>query len=58
MICSLNYLGWFQKRGDNIEHADRLAGELIKELLKYIPELMQQLTAVQRIAVKLLAWKY
>jgi Ser/Thr protein kinase RdoA (MazF antagonist) len=58
MICSLNYLGWFQKRGDNIEHADRIAGEVIKELLRYIPELMQQLTLVQRIAVNLLAWKY
>jgi len=58
MICSLNYLGWFQKRGDNIKHADRLAGELIKELLKYIPQLMQELTLVQRLAVNLLAWKY
>jgi len=58
MICSLNYLGWFQKRGENIQHADRLAGEIISELLKYIPQLMQQLTMVQRIAVNLLVWKY
>jgi Ser/Thr protein kinase RdoA (MazF antagonist) len=58
MICSLNYLGWFQKRGENIEHADRLAGEIINELLKYIPQLMQQLTLVQRIVVSLLVWKY
>ncbi len=58
MICSLNYLGWFQKRGNNIEHADRLAGEIIKELLKHIPQLMQQLTLVQRIAVNLLVWKF
>ena len=58
MICSLNYLGWFQKLGDNIEHADRLAGEMIKELLKYIPQLMQQLTLIQRAAVNLLVWKY
>ena len=54
MICSLNYLGWFQKRGENIKHADRLAGEIINELLKYIPQLMQQLTLPQRIAVNLL----
>jgi Ser/Thr protein kinase RdoA (MazF antagonist) len=58
MICSLNYLGWLQKRGENIEHADRLAGEIINELLKYIPQLMQQLTLVQRIVVNLLIWKY
>jgi acetylornithine/succinyldiaminopimelate/putrescine aminotransferase/Ser/Thr protein kinase RdoA (MazF antagonist) len=57
MICSLNYLGWFQKRGENIEHADRLAGELINELLRYIPQLMQQLSLTQRIAVNLLVWK-
>ena len=30
----------------------------IKELLKYIPQLMQQLTLPQRIAVNLLARKY
>ena len=58
MLCSLNYLGWLQKRGDNIEHADRLAGEIIRELLKYIPQLIQQLTLIQRIAVNLLVWRY
>ena len=58
MICSLNYLGWFQKRGDNIQHADRLAGAIIDELLKYIPELLKQLTSIQRIVVSLLVWKY
>ena len=58
MLCSLNYLGWLQKRGENVEHADRLAGEIINELLKYIPQLMQQLTVVQRAVVNLLVWKY
>jgi Ser/Thr protein kinase RdoA (MazF antagonist) len=58
MLCSLNYLGWLQKRGENVEHADRLAGEIIRELLKYIPQLMQQLTLVQRAAVNLLVRKY
>jgi hypothetical protein len=47
-----------QKRGENVEHADRLAGEIIRELLKYIPQLMQQLTLVQRAAVNLLVRKY
>ena len=58
MICSLNYLGWFQKRGDNIEHADRLAAELIRKLLQYLPQLMQELTLIQRILVNLMVWKY
>ena len=58
MICGLNYLGWFQKRGENVEHADRLAGEIINGLLEYIPQLMQQLTLVQRIVVSMLVWKY
>ena len=58
MICSLNYLGWFQKRGDNIEHADRLAAELIGELLKYVPRLMQELNVVRRMMVNLMVRKY
>jgi acetylornithine/succinyldiaminopimelate/putrescine aminotransferase/Ser/Thr protein kinase RdoA (MazF antagonist) len=58
MICGLNYLGWFQKRGENIEHADRLASEIINGLLEYVPQLMQQLTLFQRIWVSLLVLKY
>jgi acetylornithine/succinyldiaminopimelate/putrescine aminotransferase/Ser/Thr protein kinase RdoA (MazF antagonist) len=54
MICGLNYLGWLQKRGDNLEHADRLAEEIIKGLLTYIPQLMQEITPLQRIVVNLM----
>lgn len=55
MICSLNYLGWLQKRGDNLAHADRLAQELISGLLEYIPQLMLELTPLQRLVVGLRA---
>ena len=54
MICGLNYLGWLQKRGENLKHAERLAQEITSGLLEYIPQLMQELTPWQRIAVNLL----
>ena len=53
MICGLNYLGWLQKRGDNLKYADRLAAEIIAGLLEYIPELMQALTPLQRLGANL-----
>jgi acetylornithine/succinyldiaminopimelate/putrescine aminotransferase/Ser/Thr protein kinase RdoA (MazF antagonist) len=55
MICGLNYLGWLQKRGDNLKYANRLAAEIIAGLLEYIPELMQALTPLQRLGVNLAA---
>jgi len=53
MICGLNYLGWLQKRGENLKYADRLAAEIIGGLLEYIPLLMRELSPLQRLAVNL-----
>lgn len=53
MICGLNYLGWLQKRGANLKFADRLAAEIIRGLLEYIPQLMAELTPLQRLGVNL-----
>jgi Ser/Thr protein kinase RdoA (MazF antagonist) len=53
MICGLNYLGWLQKRGAHLRHADRLAEEIIGGLMQFVPELMQELTSLQRLAVNL-----
>jgi len=53
MICGLNYLGWLQKRGDKIRHADRLAAEIIAGLLEYVPQLMRELTLLQRLLVNM-----
>ena len=53
MICGLNYLGWLQKRGDNLKYADRLAAEIISGLLEFIPQLMAELSPAQRLAVNL-----
>jgi len=53
MICGLNYLGWLQKRGANLKHADRLAAEIISGLLDYVPRLMAELSPLQRLAVNL-----
>jgi len=53
MICGLNYLGWLQKRGANLKYADRLAAEIISGLLEYIPQLMAELSPLQRLGVNL-----
>ncbi len=51
MICGLNYLGWLQKRGENLTYADRLANEIISGLTQFVPELMQALTPMQRAMI-------
>jgi acetylornithine/succinyldiaminopimelate/putrescine aminotransferase/Ser/Thr protein kinase RdoA (MazF antagonist) len=55
MICGLNYLGWMQKRGGHLKHADRLAEEIIKGLSGYVPDLLQALSVWQRLAVNVAA---
>jgi hypothetical protein len=53
MICGLNYLGWLQKRGENLKYADRLADEIISGLMQFVPELMQALTPMQRMMINI-----
>ena len=55
MICGLNYLGWLQKRGSHLRHADRLAEEIIEGLSGYVPDLLQALNLWQRLAVNVVA---
>ncbi len=56
MICGLNYLGWLQKRGANLKHADRLAEEIISGLTRFVPDLLDALTPFQRVMVNLAYW--
>jgi hypothetical protein len=55
MIRGFTYLGWFHTRGQDMKHADRLAEEVLNGLLRFIPELMQELTPFQRVAVSVMA---
>jgi acetylornithine/succinyldiaminopimelate/putrescine aminotransferase/Ser/Thr protein kinase RdoA (MazF antagonist) len=55
MICGLNYLGWLQKRGAHLKHADRLAEEIISGLSAYVPDLLRALSLWQRLAVNVVA---
>lgn len=55
MICGLNYLGWLQKRGAHLKHADRLAEEIISGLSDYVPALLEALSVWQRLAVNVAA---
>ena len=55
MICGLNYLGWLQKRGDKLKHADKVAQEIINGLLEHLPALFAELSTIQRVAVDLRA---
>jgi hypothetical protein len=55
MIRGFTYLGWLHTRGQNLEYADRMAEEIIDGLLRFIPELMQELTPIQRVVVNVMA---
>jgi len=55
MIRGFTYLGWLHTRGQNLKYADRMAEEIIAGLLRFIPELMQELTPFQRLIVSVMA---
>ena len=55
LIRGLTYLGWLNTRGKSLQYADRLAAEIIKGLMEFIPELMQKLTPLQKLGVSLAA---
>lgn len=55
MIRGFTYLGWLDGRGKDIVYADRLAAEIVNGLIGFIPELMQELTPLQRMAVSVMA---
>ena len=55
MMRGFTYLGWLQTRGQNMKYADRLAQEIVNGLVQFIPELMQELTPLQRLLVGLMA---
>jgi acetylornithine/succinyldiaminopimelate/putrescine aminotransferase/Ser/Thr protein kinase RdoA (MazF antagonist) len=55
MMRGFTYLGWLQTRGQKMKYADRLAQEIVNGLVKFIPELMQELTPLQRVLVGLMA---
>lgn len=55
LICGLNYLGWMQKRGKNIKYADRLAEQIISGLMAFTPQLMKELSPLQRFAAGVIA---
>jgi len=55
MIRGFTYLGWLHARGQDVKYADRMAEEIIDGLLRFIPELMQELTPVQRVVVNAMA---
>ena len=55
MIRGFTYLGWLHTAGQNLKYADRMAEEIIGGLLRFIPELMQELTPFQRVVVNVMA---
>jgi acetylornithine/succinyldiaminopimelate/putrescine aminotransferase/Ser/Thr protein kinase RdoA (MazF antagonist) len=55
MMRGFTYLGWLLTRGQDMKYGDRLAQEIVNGLVKFIPELMQELTPFQRLMVGLMA---
>jgi len=54
MLRGFTYLGWLQTRGQDMQYADLLAQEIVNGLVQFIPELMQELNPIQRLAVSLM----
>jgi len=54
MIRVLTYFGWLKDRGDSFKNGDKIAEKMADALMKYIPELLEQLTLAQRVAIEVL----
>ena len=55
MLRGFTYLGWLMTRAGAMPNADRVADEVSKALSAFIPELLAELSPVQRIGVEILA---
>jgi len=55
MMRAFSYLGWLMSRGDTIPNADRIADQLCSALAEFIPQLLAELTPIQRIGVSVMA---
>lgn len=56
LLRGLTYIGWLMERAENLKHKDRLAREIIDGLCDAIPELLDELTPLQRVGVNCMAW--
>ncbi len=55
LLRGLTYLGWLMNRAEGMEHRDRIAAQIIDGLCEHIPELLAELTPLQRLGVRLQA---
>jgi putrescine aminotransferase len=55
MLRGFTYLGWLMTRAGAMPNADRVADEVASALSGFIPELLAELTPVQRLGVDVLA---
>jgi putrescine aminotransferase len=54
MLRGFTYLGWLKTRAGAMPNADRVAEEVSKALSGFIPELLAELTPLQRVGVNVL----
>ena len=54
MIRAFVYIGWLKTRSDSMANGDKLALKLAETLEGFIPELLKELSPVQRLAVETL----
>jgi len=55
MLRGFTYLGWLMTRAGAMPNADRVAEEVSKALSTFIPELLAELSPMQRVGVEVLA---
>lgn len=56
LLRGLTYLGWLMNRAEGLVNRDRIAQEIIDGLCAHIPELLDELSPMQRIGVNIMAW--
>jgi len=55
MLRGFTYLGWLKTRAGAMPNADRVADEVSRALSGFIPELLAELTPIQRLGVEVLS---
>ena len=56
MIRGFAYIGWLMTRSESIPMGDRIVEEIAQGLCKHIPDLMAELSPIQRMGVELISF--
>lgn len=55
LIRGLTYIGWLKDRAASLKHRDELSKEIIAGICEAVPELMNELSPIERVAASVLS---